>query len=351
MKIKSVKLSLLILGSLVILSFAFFSYAQDQSVTNNNVFLDSDQDGLADAEEKTYGTDPQNTDTDGDGYSDGAEVTSGYDPTKPAPGDRIVAENPVTTVAKEEEVAAENNNLTREITTKVSTLINDESAGTDGEISIDDVQAIIDESLQSSISQDTLPEVDLDKINIKSQEYKKLSEEERSEKKKQDFLTYIVGVSYILSSNSPTPITAQSDPASLITSYGQQIISSITSQSPSALNSLSQSGEKVLDQLNDIEVPEELADLHIKGLQFAEYAIQLKDDLSPNFDDPMVDIVDFSKMQGFMDSLAGFGYEAQSKLNQYDVTTIKSAADELKKTGIDTQFGESAATSDAEDKQ
>ena len=170
MKIKSVKLSLLILGSLGILSFAFFSYAQDQSVTNNNVFLDSDQDGLADAEEKTYGTDPQNTDTDGDGYSDGAEVTSGYDPTKPAPGDRIVAENPVTTVAKEEEVAAENNNLTREITTKVSTLINDESAGTDGEISIDDVQAIIDESLQSRIFQDTFTGEDFDKRNIKRRE-------------------------------------------------------------------------------------------------------------------------------------------------------------------------------------
>ena len=42
--------------------------------------LDSDNDGLTDAEEKIYGTDPHNPDTDGDGYLDGAEVKAGYNP-------------------------------------------------------------------------------------------------------------------------------------------------------------------------------------------------------------------------------------------------------------------------------
>ncbi|MBI2473917.1 hypothetical protein HYV70_05195 [Candidatus Uhrbacteria bacterium] len=41
---------------------------------------DSDQDGLTDSQEQTYGSDPQNPDTDGDGYLDGAEVSSGYNP-------------------------------------------------------------------------------------------------------------------------------------------------------------------------------------------------------------------------------------------------------------------------------
>jgi hypothetical protein len=80
MKIKSVKLSFLILGALLTLSFAFFSYAEDLSVTSSNIFLDSDQDGLADEEETTYGTDPQKYDTDGDSYSDGMEVKTGYSP-------------------------------------------------------------------------------------------------------------------------------------------------------------------------------------------------------------------------------------------------------------------------------
>ncbi len=42
---------------------------------------DRDGDGLPDAEEPTYGTDPDNPDTDGDGLSDGEEVALGTDPT------------------------------------------------------------------------------------------------------------------------------------------------------------------------------------------------------------------------------------------------------------------------------
>lgn len=42
---------------------------------------DTDSDGLFDREEvKVYGTDPLKADTDGDGYKDGDEVKSGYNP-------------------------------------------------------------------------------------------------------------------------------------------------------------------------------------------------------------------------------------------------------------------------------
>lgn len=49
----------------------------------NETQKDTDQDGLTDIEEQTYGSDPQNPDSDGDGYLDAAEVSSGYDPTGP----------------------------------------------------------------------------------------------------------------------------------------------------------------------------------------------------------------------------------------------------------------------------
>lgn len=42
---------------------------------------DSDNDGLSDAEEAQYGTDPKNPDTDGDGIADGDEVKIAYQPT------------------------------------------------------------------------------------------------------------------------------------------------------------------------------------------------------------------------------------------------------------------------------
>ena len=45
--------------------------------------VDSDQDGLTDAEEALLGTNPAAVDSDGDGYSDSAELNSLYDPAGP----------------------------------------------------------------------------------------------------------------------------------------------------------------------------------------------------------------------------------------------------------------------------
>jgi hypothetical protein len=44
---------------------------------------DPDHDGLTNAQETQYGTDPQKADTDGDGIQDGREVTLGTDPKNP----------------------------------------------------------------------------------------------------------------------------------------------------------------------------------------------------------------------------------------------------------------------------
>jgi len=45
---------------------------------------DTDGDGLANAAEYLWGTDPRNPDTDGDGFSDGAEASAGSNPLDPA---------------------------------------------------------------------------------------------------------------------------------------------------------------------------------------------------------------------------------------------------------------------------
>ncbi len=42
---------------------------------------DVDGDGLTEADEKKYGSDPKKADTDGDGFADGVEVKNGYSPT------------------------------------------------------------------------------------------------------------------------------------------------------------------------------------------------------------------------------------------------------------------------------
>jgi hypothetical protein len=59
--------------------------------------MDTDGDGLSDAEEIRIGTDPFNPDTDGDGFSDFEEVRNGFNPLKSASssrGDRVVFESP-----------------------------------------------------------------------------------------------------------------------------------------------------------------------------------------------------------------------------------------------------------------
>ena len=50
----------------------------------NAASVDSDGDGLSDAQEIMLGTDPFNPDTDGDGFNDGIEVATGSDPLNPA---------------------------------------------------------------------------------------------------------------------------------------------------------------------------------------------------------------------------------------------------------------------------
>jgi hypothetical protein len=58
---------------------------------------------------------------------------------------------------------------------------------------------------------------------------------------------------------------------------------------------LSQTGEKTLDQLKYIEVPEEMVPLHTKGMVFAKYAMQLKDSVAPDPEDPLGEIVNLQK--------------------------------------------------------
>ena len=55
----------------------------------DDLSLDSDQDGLKDWEEQIYGTDAHNPDTDGDGAKDGDEIAQGHDPLKPGPNDYL----------------------------------------------------------------------------------------------------------------------------------------------------------------------------------------------------------------------------------------------------------------------
>ncbi len=58
--------------------------------------VDTDQDGLTDAEEPLFGTDPVKPDTDADGFTDGGEIVKGFDPSQGA-GVRLLTSTALAT--------------------------------------------------------------------------------------------------------------------------------------------------------------------------------------------------------------------------------------------------------------
>ncbi|GEM_PF-297177 len=326
MKLRNINLATLILLALLFSSLAFFVSAQENASTTNNVFLDSDQDGLTDTEEKLYGTDPHNADTDGDGYSDGAEVKAGYDPLKKAPNDRPVApvSNPTSqsatsqaTVASTDSAPADTSgNLTKQVAQKISSLTSQVDPN-NPQTSMDEIQKIVTDSLGVQDKPVALPEIDPATIHIKKQDYK---ESQKKELMKEDFSNYIAKVFYIFASNSPTPITSASDMTSTMMKTAEQLIAAISTQNPAAMEGISKSGATILGQLKEVEVPADLVDLHIKALQYAMYAQGLKDLIKPNAEDPLSTVVNFSQIGSFIQSLSSFFNDAQTKMAQYDVS-------------------------------
>ena len=345
MSIKKINLSFLVLASLIFSSFACFVAAQNHSNTSNNVFLDSDQDGLTDEEEKSYGTDPRKKDTDGDGYSDGAEVRSGYDPRKPAPGDKIIdsqtaqIQETKTSGGNQQAVlgeSAQNENLTQKVASKLAELTT-QTSSEDQSISLDEIQGLVDESLNSDESAVQLPEIKKEDLKILKQNYKKLSDSDAKARRKEDFLNYTTAVFYILSSNSPRPLTSSQNLVSVMTDITQEITSAITGRDAGALEDLNKSGEKITEQLKDVEVPEEMADSHIKILQFAYYSQDLKKYIQPNEDDPLGDIANLSKIEGFINTLSGFSDDIGEKFDEYEVKYDEDLQGKLKKYGIEPE--------------
>lgn len=343
MKSKVVKLHLLIFASLVVLSFAFFSFAQENADSNKNIFLDSDQDGLSDEEEKAYGTDPRVADTDHDGYSDGAEIKGGYNPLIPAPGDRIMENNDAALAPSDSET---NKNLTKEVAQKISDLTKDPEKKN---ITMEDIQGLVDESLNTSLSEEDLPEITLDDIKIKKQNYSKLPKETADAKRKEDFSKYIAAVYYVLSSNSPKPVTSFDDVSSIVKSISADIISAVSSGSAKKVEKISQDAEKTFDQLKDIEVPEELADTHIKALRFIKYSVSMKDYVNINYEDPLTYMTNLAKMNALVVALMDFYDDIETAMIKYGLQYDALKSD-LQSLGVpDLESTESDAKTDSPD--
>ncbi len=308
---------------LLFLSMAFFVSASSD-LSGKNIFDDPDHDGLTNAEEKLYGTDPNNPDTDGDGYSDGVEVRGGYNPLKAAPGDKVTPDKVGATTS---DGAVSADNLTQNVSKEIATIVQDsqKNPSTDGSssVSIEQINAAAQKALTSNQDTVTLPDVDMSTIKMKKQSFGKLSGDKKKAKIKQDVQDYVTQLTYIFATSAPRPVTSEDDLRSFSDDATNKILASLSTGNTSYLETLSQNGDKILEQIKDVEVPPQMLDVHIKAIQLARYASSLKGELNvdPN-QDPLKMITALSKTQGLLSVVMAFSAQVEQKLQDYDINDI-----------------------------
>lgn len=312
---KNTKYAFFLFFGLLIFSAGFFVFASDTTSTKN-IFQDSDQDGLSNDEEKLYGTDPFNKDSDQDGYSDGIEVESGYDPRKPAPGDKIIKENKISSVT----TTSVTENLTQRVSGEIAGIL--KNTNENGQtISLEEINASVEKVLSGDTGEITLPDVNIKDIKIRKLP-KNLKEKNRAQAEQKDATEYLTVLAYLTANNAPQTFQTQDDLGSMLTNLSNDSLAALSSGNMGAINQLSARGEKMLEELKDVEVPEKMLDVHVKALKMAQYAMQLKDELKPAESDPIGQIAVLSKAQGFLGAMLSFGQEIQQKLTDLNISEI-----------------------------
>jgi len=75
----------------------------------------------------------------------------------------------------------------------------------------------------------------------------------------------------------------------------------------------------MLEQIKEVEVPEDLVDMHMQAMSFALYAKEIKNNIDPKSDDPLSDIIRMAKVQNFLSIISNFASQVESKFVEYDL--------------------------------
>jgi len=309
-KIKHIKYFLLITACFFLAGFNYLTYAKADSKSAGDKTVcdkssDSDCDGLTNAEEKLYGTAPKNADTDGDGYSDGVEIKSGYDPLKAAPGDRI--DTGKSTANATSSSGSNEPSLTDEFTQNLNSFISSKGSQS---ISTADVNTFVDEQLAKNmgdpVTLDTLPDVDRSQIKILPQDYSALSDTDRKEREAKDAANYLKQMAYLLVSNAPVQLSTSDDLSAFQDDFLSHLADlSDTNGDSEYFSDLGNRLEAFLNQVNDIQVPKTLVDLHVKFLRIAKGILTLRDS-SLDLNDPMGKMLLSTKATAYVKLVSDF---------------------------------------------
>lgn len=349
---KKAKIFAMVIVSFVVFAMTFFAMAENQN--DGNLFLDSDQDGLTDQEEKMIGTDPAKADTDGDGYSDGKEVESGYNPLKPAPGDKIVASQTANTSTEPTFAPADvgtaadgqpadllsadaitdlssdpnNPNLTNELIGQLMQLTTEKAAVNSGFAenpiySAEDYSQIAQKALETTSIAKDLPDIPDSELKIlPAVDSKKLEPEEIKSRQKAEIEKYLAQIAFVFASHSPFSVQNTSDLESNIASESTNIISALATGNKSAVDSYAQKAQAGIDQLKKIEVPFVLKDIHKSMLQLATFTLGLKDDIAISSTDPMKSLAAASSLQAIAGKATQLQEDFSKILSEYGIDSF-----------------------------
>ena len=303
---------------LVVASLSFFSSAEDRGEMQKSVFEDFDGDGLSNSEEESFGTDINNRDSDGDGYSDGVEIESGYDPLIPAPGDRIVQKEAGIEI---DTSIIDDKNLTQKLSKELVEYIGDAKESGKEEISTEDLSELVSASIEKAISFEDI-EIDVSEFNIKEQDYNKLSEKKRTVKEKEEIIEYFTAVSYVFMTNFPEGFfdnPVEEFAAEILQS--SKNFSTDFSTGSDFFEELAEHAIAAEEEMNNIEVPESLVEIHFQGLYILRYikTIYAGKEYENVEEDAMSMMVTLTKVQGLLDLTNNFIENVNLVMAEYEI--------------------------------
>lgn len=372
------KIIALLAASFIVFAVTFFAMAESKS--NNSLFLDSDQDGLTDQEEKMIGTDPFKSDTDGDGYTDGKEVESGFNPLKPAPGDKVVpaaqaspaasdvqdmtaqpadssnASSPTIDGSTATEPAdlsdasslsqlgqtdllggdaindlssdPQNPNLTNEMIGQLLQLTKDKASSSDSfandpTYTTDDLTQVTQNALETVDITKDLPEVkDSDMNVLPAVDDKDLSPDEIKTEQKTEIEKYLAQAAFIMASNSPFAVDQPANLQSQVNAEATNFISAFSTGNSAQVDSYASKAQAGIEQMKKVSVPFVLKDLHRSTLQLALYTLNLKDQVSLNTTDPMKSLAAASSLQAVAQKSMDIQSQFSQILSAYGIDAI-----------------------------
>ena len=378
-KTNKTKAAAFLVATFMMFFLTYFALGANQSQTSNSLFLDSDQDGLTDQEEKMIGTDPMKADTDGDGYSDGAEVQSGYNPLKPSPGDKLTPASSSSPTAGSAANSAQadalgkilgttagssstdptnadasqtslldslsngsldqatldsltsdptNPNLTAEmigsfLNMTVDKSENDPNFNDNPTFSAEDISQIVNNSLAvTDISKD-LPEISDSNLKILPPvDDKNLSADEKKAKEKEQIQKYLASMAYVFATNSPFPVTDEGSFTTNLQTEQDAILAAMTNGDQTKINAYTEKAQAAIDQIKQVEVPSVLVDVHKSALQLALYTLQYKDKIAVDPADPMKGLAAVSSLQAVAEQAMKIQTEISNVLANYGIETI-----------------------------